>query len=76
MLLKLINLLKRKSMKIANRHRHITKSEHQPCITVQTHNAALLTPKDTSGDTDSSEDSPPKDGSSTQYCKAWIRTNK
>ena len=32
MLLKLVNLLKRKSMKIADSHRHISESEHQSCI--------------------------------------------
>ena len=34
-------------MKIAHCHRHIAKSEYQPCIAVQTHDTSLFPPKDT-----------------------------
>ena len=40
-------------MKIAHCHRHIAKSEYQPCIAVQTHDTSLFPPKDTTGNTDS-----------------------
>ena len=40
-------------MKIAHCHRHIAKSEYQPCIAVQTHDTPLFPPKDTTGNTDS-----------------------
>lgn len=52
-LIKLINFFKRKRMKIAHCHRHIAKSEYQPCIAVQTHDTSLFPPKDTTGNTDS-----------------------
>ena len=48
----LFYLLKRKSMKITNRHRHITKSEYQPGIAMQAHDTTLLTLEDTTGNTD------------------------
>lgn len=40
-------------MKIAHSHRHISESEYQPCIAVQTHDASFLPPENTTGDTDS-----------------------
>ena len=40
-------------MKIAHSHRHISESEYQPCIAVQTHDTSLFPPKDTTGNTDS-----------------------
>ena len=52
-LIKLINFFKRKRMKIAHCHRHIAKSEYQPCIAVQTHDASFLPPENTTGNTDS-----------------------
>ena len=66
-------------MKITHRHRHISESEHQPGISVQTHDAPFLSPKNATGNTEffaSSEDSPPKAGSSARYCKAWIHTDR
>lgn len=74
----LFYLLKRKSMKITNRHRHITKSEYQPGIAMQAHDTTLLTLEDTTGNTDFcfSEDNPPKGDSSVRCYRAWIRTNR
>lgn len=38
-------------MKITHRHRHISESEHQPGISVQTHDAPFLSPKNATGNT-------------------------
>ena len=46
-----LHLLKRKSLKIINSHRHITKSKHQLGIPMQTHDAPLLPLKDTTRNT-------------------------
>ena len=46
-----LHLLKRKSLKITNSHRHITKSKHQPCIPMQTHDTPLLPLKNTTRNT-------------------------
>lgn len=47
----LFHLLKRKSLKITNSHRHITKSKHQLCIPMQTHDTPLLPLKNTTRNT-------------------------
>lgn len=46
-----LHLLKRKSLKITNSHRHITKSKHQLGIPMQTHDTPLLPLKDTTRNT-------------------------
>lgn len=39
-------------MKIADSHRHIAESKHQPCIAMQTHDATLFASEDATGDAD------------------------
>ena len=46
-----LHLLKRKSLKITNSHRHITKSKHQLGIPMQTHDASLFPLKNTTRNT-------------------------
>lgn len=46
-----LHLLKRKSLKITNSHRHITKSKHQLGIPMQTHDTPLLPLKNTTRNT-------------------------
>ena len=49
--IKSLHLLKRKSLKITNSHRHITKSKHQLGIPMQTHDASLFPLKNTTRNT-------------------------